>query len=340
MAMTFGPESIDAKTYFNDDEGMRLKWQLGAQGQQAALDRKFRQQHELPLQQYGIDQQRASQRDSEQTNRFQIQAQADTQRIGQNLDNDTRRHLALWDQQTAFRGQDATERSNNRADDTNRFQAQLGFDATTQGNQLGADTARYQSDQNNATTREGNQLASDTARRGQQLQFEASMAPVRFAQDRFNQVFPMFQQEFQGVAAGGGSAPGGQNTPIPGVSVGGVFSPEQTAQAVNAERARNAMQAQTDQRLLGERMAGRGMSAGSPLLQALGTQIDARRMMADGESARAIRRSDAEANARQQTAGESLRGQLWAQDNAMEIDRRREQTNRQTALLAALGGLI
>lgn len=211
-----------------------------------------------------------------------------------------------------------------RGQDFNLQAALRGYDTTDRGNQLQFDTANR-----------GNELQAETARRGQDLSFQSSMAPVTLARDRFNSVLPMFQQA---LAAGPGEKVGGQNTPQPGVTVGGVYTPQQIEEQVNAAYAKNAGQTDTARRLATESAAGRGIAPQSPLLSALNGQLLAAQMAADADAGRNIRFDAAGANAKQQTASEGLRGELWQADNAMEIQRRQMADNSRNALLAALAG--
>lgn len=299
----------------SDGENLRLQLdaQRGQQERQLAGDRL--------LAQMGAD-----------TDRYRIGTDADTVRRGQDLTFQTQSRgldnaaqADRWNFDAAMRNADVADAGNRLQSDTTRFTAQLGADTAREGNRLQYDAANR-----------GNELQAQTAQRGQDLSFRASMAPVEFARDRFNSVLPMFQT----ALAGGGDAErvGGQNTPTPGVTVGGVYSPQQVDEQVNAARARNAEETATQQRLAREQGAARGMSSRSPLAAALDQRFASGRMAADADAERQIRFDAAGANARQQTASEGLRGQLWNQENALDIQRRQTAQQGRNALLAALAG--
>lgn len=225
--------------------------------------------------------------------------------------------------------------------------AQIGADTSRFGMGLDAETARRGQDQSFAlgnrnldVTVQGNQLGADTARRGQDLQFQASMAPITWQRERFNSVFPLFQQALQGYGGGNQERIGGQNTPTPGVTVGGVYSPAQMQQQVNAAKANNASEAATQNAKTQESAASRGMSSRSPLVAALMQNNEAQRMMMDAEASREIPFQAAQANAENLARTEALRGNLWQAENQMDINRRKAAFDQQNTLLAALAGIL
>lgn len=240
-----------------------------------------------------------------------------------------------------------------------QYAAGVGAATTQQGNQLASDTSRANTASTNATTAQGNQLASDTSRfgsttqaqaardtattaanaqmHGQDLQFQAAQLPINFARDKFNTLLPMFQGAFNnGQGTAGGSA---NLAPAPNVTVGGVYTPQQTAEQVNAAQAHNAQLAATQDRQAQQSNAAKGSSSRSPILAALMQENQAARMGADSSSAQQIGLANAQANAQQQTASEGLRGQLWNQQNQQQIDVQHNNQGYSSALLAALAGL-
>ena len=215
-----------------------------------------------------------------------------------------------------------------------------------------------------ATERRSQDVGERVSTRGQDLDFRAAMAPVEWQRERFNQVLPLFtgvMRDF-GTFEGGGqpsgtmgtemySALGGQasgtsrglggsNLPAPEITVGGVFSPEQTQQQLNAGYARNAMMADTQRRRIGESAGGRGMSGSSPLLSALSSGVGAAQMATDAETARETKLGHSKANAEQRLASEGLRSQQWSQANQGDIARRQLVQQQQNALVMALAGMM
>lgn len=181
------------------------------------------------------------------------------------------------------------------------------------------------------------QAAADTAA-GQRAQISAnaSTLPALLQQGRFQQVFPFLQQQ-AGAAFG---TVGGQSQPLPNITVGGVYSPQQTQEQVNASRASNDRSTATAQKQTQQKLAGQGFGGNSPLLKALQSQQQMAGMQANSEAERGIRFDAAGANAKQQLASEQARQSQWAQNE--DIDVRRKQTQQQgyNALLSALTGLV
>lgn len=255
--------------------------------------------------------------EQQQRGRMQEQAAAfGADNYKTDVNNATTRFGMGLDAETARRGQDINFALGNR-----------GYDVTQEGNRMTADVAR-----------EGQQLGAETTRRGQDLQFQASMAPINWARERFNSVFPVFQQALEGGF--GSERVGGTNTPTPGITVGGVYSPQQIDQQVNAAKASSASDAATQKRMVEQQAGARGMSSRSPLVAALSGGIDAARMVGDADAERGIRFDAAGANAKQQLATETQRANVWAQNNQLDINRRQAIANQQNQLLAALAGII
>lgn len=277
---------------------------------------------------------------------------------------------AAAQQYAAGVGAQTTAQGNQLASDTSRANTtgtnattaagnQLAAQTTQQGNQLASDTSRYNTDSTNKTTSEGNQLAAQTSTantsgtnaaselnaqtaanaqmHGQDLQFQAAQLPIQFAQSKFNTLLPMFQSAFNN---GQGTVGGTPNlAPAPNVTVGGVYTPQQTAEQINAAQAHNAQLAATQDRQAQQSNAAKGSSSRSPILAALMQQDQAARMGADASSAQQIGLANAQANATQQTASEGLRSQVWNQANQQQIDATKNQQGYSSALLAALAGL-
>lgn len=165
----------------------------------------------------------------------------------------------------------------------------------------------------------------------------ASLAPLDFKKSVWNQISPLVTALGQG---GAGDRVGGAGAPQPGVTVGGVWSPQQVDQQVNAAKSNNAMSAATQTRAAETGAAGRGFGANSPLLMALKGQIGAATMGANADADRQIRWDAAQGNAKQQLASEGLRGELWKAGEDSDIRRRQTANQGVSSLLAALGGFI
>lgn len=194
---------------------------------------------------------------------------------------------------------------------------------------------KLQEDQNNqqAMLQRG---ADTAANQRAQVSANAATLPALLQQERFRSVFPFLQQQ-AGATFG---QVGGTSQPLPNITVGGVYSPQQTQEQVNAARAGNDRSTASTQLQTQQKLAGKGFGATSPLLQALQSQQQMAGMQANSEAERGIRFDAAGANAKQQLASEQARQAQWAQNE--DIDVRRKQTQQQgyNALLSALTGLV
>lgn len=218
---------------------------------------------------------------------------------------------------------------------------------------LGAATQTHGIDTGAATERFGQGLQAETARRGQdqqfalgnrqaditsegnQLQYKAALAPIDWSKQKFGQIFPLVQNALNGFTANGGRV-GGQNTPQPAVTTGGVYSDGQIQQNVNAARAGVDQQAATDSRAAAAKLAGQGFGGRSPLLAAIQGQIAGQAMGTGADQERQIRSNAAEANSKQNLASQQLAEQQWQDFNTADIQRRQAAANQTSSLLAAL----
>lgn len=190
-------------------------------------------------------------------------------------------------------------------------------------------------DRQNAADRDLAGLQADVSRRGQDLQFQASTAPVNFARERFNSVFPVIQSQLQANSQSGTAPPAA----TPPADLGPVYAPGQVDQQVNAARAGLAQQVATQQRQNAASAAGRGFGAASPLLAALDSNAAAKGMAAGADAEREIRFGAAGQEAEQRaTAGQQATQRYQAELDA-ETRRRQVAASVQANLLNALSGL-
>jgi hypothetical protein len=151
----------------------------------------------------------------------------------------------------------------------------------------------------------------------------------------------MFDQIFGALTGqlGNMANAGGQNTPAPTISTGGVLNPQQIQQQVNTGRA--ATDAATGSRIATSNasLAGRGFGANSPLAQALGQGYQNQGLAANTAQETQTRLGAAEMNAKQRLAGQSALSNQWYQGNQTDIERRKPYFQTQNALIAALGGM-
>jgi hypothetical protein len=169
-----------------------------------------------------------------------------------------------------------------------------------------------------------------------QISANASIVPAQLQQDRFRTVFPFLSNNFNSSQ----ERVGGANQPLPNITVGGVYSPQQTQEQVNAARSQNDRNVAQNQRQSQDQLAGRGFGSNSPLLQAIQAQQQMAGMQANSDQERQLRFDAATANARQQLDSETLRQNQWTQNEDADIRRRQVATSQANALLSALAGLV
>lgn len=220
------------------------------------------------------------------------------------------------DQATANRGQQLTLQGN-----------QLGFEGTQAGLNRG-----FTGEQNAANRQfEGEQGAAQRA-----LQLQLGMAPINFAQQKFNTVMPLISGLMGGVRANMGG--GGAMAPQPSMGSGDIWTQAQIDQQVNAAKAGNAQQASTASHNAARQTAGRGFGANSPLLAALQGQIQMGQMGTDADAERGIRLDSAKANAQNRLATGSLAEQKWLDAQDQNLRRQQLAFSGPASLLGALSG--
>lgn len=188
------------------------------------------------------------------------------------------------------------------------------------------------SQQNLATQQRGETQRAQIAAR-------ASTAPARMQQQRFNTVYGDIRNQLGQMGATFGQV-GGQSPPSPEITVGGVWSPDQVQQQVNAARAGNDQATQARQAVMQRQMAGRGFGANSPLAMALGVGMGNQNLATNTGAEREIRWNAAQGNAQHQLATQQAREQQFASRQDEDIRRRQSQLQAYSALLGALGGLV
>lgn len=130
---------------------------------------------------------------------------------------------------------------------------------------------------------------------------------------------------------------GGTIAPQPGFNPSPIYTPEQTQEQVNAARARNDARSATQQRLLGQSAAARGMGMASPGMTALARQIGTANMRENAEAERQIPFEMAQANADSMFRGQQLQQNMWQAREDSDIRRRQQQLQSITSLLGLLG---
>lgn len=154
-------------------------------------------------------------------------------------------------------------------------------------------------------------------------------------QSRFNQVFGALSPLLGQLGQWGANSQQIGGTPT--INTNPIWNPQQIQQQVNAGRAQNDQATQTQMRLAGQQMAGRGFGANSPLAAAIQGQLAGQNLATNADTERQTRMGMTQANAGHQLGAQTA----W---EAAYADRLKPWLSyagsTQNALLAALSGLV
>ncbi len=219
-----------------------------------------------------------------------------------------------------------------------RDAAQFGYQTNLAGQQNAAEAARQAAQLQLGREQLGQQSAN------QRAQIEASLAPTRFAQTKFNAVFPWVQRTLGSFAGGGWGTAGyqgqGAQGQQPAISDAPVYSQGQVQQQVNAGRAQNDAATADRQRALSQRMAGRGFGTNSPLAMALSNSLFQGNLATNTGAEQDLRWKAAQGNASQVLEAQKARETQYASRQDEDIRRNQVVRNQQSALLASLLGSL
>lgn len=176
-------------------------------------------------------------------------------------------------------------------------------------------------------------------------QIDASLAPTRFAEQRFNTVFPLVQKQLGAISGGAGSGTAGYQGggPVgqqPAISDAPVYSQDQIQQQVNATRAQNDQATAGKQRDAAQQMAGRGYGANSPLAMALNNSLGMNNLATNTGAEQDLRFKAASGNASQVLEAQKAKELQFANRQDEDIKRNQIYRNSQNALIASLLGSI
>lgn len=190
-------------------------------------------------------------------------------------------------------------------------------------------------DAQNQTELQKQAAADSAANQRAQISANASTLPALLQQERFNKVFPGLFNQTQSF-----NSVGGTNAPLPEVTVGPVYTPQQTQEQVNAGRAQNDRATAQQQLQSQQQLAGKGFGATSPLLAGLQSQQAMAGMQANSELERGLRFDTAKDNAQHLLQSQTERQNQWTQNEDSDIRRRQVQQTGYNSLLQALAGII
>lgn len=175
-------------------------------------------------------------------------------------------------------------------------------------------------------------MQADEAEKNRRLQLQMqqnSMEPFRAKQQWLERLF--------GQGGFNTSAVGGQVGPQPAFTPSGVYSQDQIGEQVNSARAQNDARTATQQRLLGQSAAARGMGAGSPGIEAQRRSLAMGNMRENAVAEREIPFQAAQANADSMFRGNQLLQNMWQGREDSDIRRRQQQVQTYSQLLGLLG---
>lgn len=183
-------------------------------------------------------------------------------------------------------------------------------------------------------------LGVDTANQAADRANQLSIAqmPWDYKNKVFGTISPLLTQ-LTGGAAGGGQTPGGSNLGVERVNESPIWSPQQIGQQVNAAKAGNAQNADTQMKQAQTKLTSQGFGSKSPLLAALEGNIGQARMGQDATAAREIPWQAAQGNSQQVLKAQQSNQGADVAMNAADIERRKANNSFQTSLLGILGGL-
>lgn len=171
---------------------------------------------------------------------------------------------------------------------------------------------------------------------------QAQELPAQLQQQRFNTLFPWMQQQVGNLmnrnqaGAGQPGNPSGQ----PQINVGGVWSPQQVQQQVNASRAHNDQATASQSRAMQGKLAGQGYGANSPLSQALQGQLQAQNLATNTQNTAQVRQNAAQMNSNQLLSTQQAAEQQYASRQQEALQAQQIAAQQQNALISALAGMF
>lgn len=225
---------------------------------------------------------------------------------------------------------------------TNQAQQERQQQLKLQAGQFGFETGQNALNRQLAQWTTGQEQAGQTERAN--IAAQAQELPAQLQQQRFGTVFPWMQQQFGNLmnqyGHPGGSGPGSGYGQGPNINVGGVWTPQQVQQQVNASRAHNDQATAAETRQMQGRMAGQGYGANSPLAAALAGQMQAQNLATNTQNTAQVRQNAAQLNAQHLLSTQQAAEQQYASRQQEAIAQQQIAAQRQNALIAALAGIV
>lgn len=177
------------------------------------------------------------------------------------------------------------------------------------------------------------------AEKSQAQNFDLARQAQGFNERRFDTVWGGLNGLIGQLGSGGFATAGGQSGQSPEISVGGVFTPQQIQQQVNAARGQNDATTANRVRQAQQQSAGRGFGSNSPMLQALTQRYENQNLATNADTERDIRQNASSLNADQRLATQEARSQQFSERQDEDIRRRQPYFQTANQLIAALAGL-
>jgi hypothetical protein len=178
----------------------------------------------------------------------------------------------------------------------------------------------------------GMQQAGETQRA--QISAAASRYPSTLKQQRFNQVSPWLQGQYNTPVDIGQSQAG------PAIDASPIWGEGQIQGRVNAMRGANDAATAGKMRGMQQQVAGRGFGSNSPLAQALGAGMQASNLATNTQGENDLRWQAAQGNKQFVLQAQQAQEQEAADRNQEDIQRRQMQAQRQNAIIAAMAGIV
>jgi hypothetical protein len=170
-------------------------------------------------------------------------------------------------------------------------------------------------------------------------QARAAELPHQLGQQRFNQIFPMLQNQL-GQAMAGATSPGGSSGQSPEITVGPMWNPQQVQQQVNASRAANDQATGVRMQQAQRRVGASGFGSNSPLAMALQGNLQNQNLATNTANERELRLGAAQKNSDQVFRTQMGREQQFAARQGEDIERRKPYFNQFNSLLSAIAGMV
>lgn len=156
----------------------------------------------------------------------------------------------------------------------------------------------------------------------------------------FNQLYGLLSGNIAGQGSSSGGLGGTATSAQPGVTTGGVYTPQQVQAQIAQSNAQGIQGAQTQQVNEANQMAGQGFGSRSPALQAMQQNAMSQALASNAANATQLNTTAAQQNAQQNLASQTQAQTGWYQAQQQDIARRQVNQQYASSLAAALAGAV